>query len=315
MSESPLLLSVIIVNWNDEHLLARCLQSLVGRIAVPHEIIVVDNGSEDGSVAMVRDHFPSVHLLALEQNLGFAVANNRALAIATGAYLLLLNPDTECRIGTLDALVTFMEGHPDAGIAGPTLYNPDGSLQPSTATLPSLFSELLTQTMLFRLLPTRGHRAARRNELRRTEMVSGAALMIRRACLEQVGPLDEQIFMFYEDTDLCRRALDAGWEIWFVPGPGIFHVGSAVSSRLARTRTLIESQRSTLYYFRKHGPPWAPALLHVITLLGTSFRALRAALLWLMGREREDQRARLRAYRRMVRWALTGRGLGEQGRT
>lgn len=304
-------LSIIVLNWNTADLLARCLRSIQAHVALDHETIVVDNGSQDSSVAMVRERFPTVRLIPLPDNLGFARGNNAGLAAARGRFLLLLNPDTEVQPGALDTLVRWMEAHPAVGIAGPTLWNPDGSLQPSTAPFPSLWTEFLRHTMLYRLLPTPEQAAARRNELRPVDSVTGAALLIRRACLAEIGPLDPNIFMFYEDTDWCRRARDAGWEVWFVPGPGVMHVKAAASSRFARTRTLLDSQRSTVYYFRKHHPARAVAWLRAITLCGALARSLRSALLWLLNRDRDDQRQRLRAYARMGRWALTGRGLDE----
>lgn len=297
-------LSIIILNWNTADLLAACLASLA-QVTVAHEVIVVDNGSADGSAAMVRERFPAVTLLALPDNLGFARGNNAGLGVAQGRYLLLLNPDTEVRAGCLESLVAFMEAHPTIGIAGPTLWNPDGSLQPSLLHVPTLRLEFLRQTMLFRLLPAE----RQPSHPHPVEGVTGAALLIRRACLEQIGPLDPAIFMFYEDTDWCRRATEAGWAVWFVPCEGIMHVKSAASSRFARTRTLLDSQRSTIYYFQKHHGPRAVALLRGITLCGSAARALRAAVQWLRGRDRADQQQRLNAYGRMARWALTGRGL------
>lgn len=302
-------LSIIIVNWNTADLLLACLRSIVEHVTLDYELIVVDNASADDSVARARVQFPQARLLPQSENLGFSRGNNAGLSIAQGEYLLLLNPDTEVCPGALEALVAFMESHEQAGMAGPTLWNPDDSLQPSTAPLPTLWIEFLRQTMLFRLFPTTEMRAARRNETRRVVNITGAALCIRRACLAQIGPLDERIFMFYEDTDWCKRAGDAGWELWFVACPGIMHVKAAASSRFARARTLLDSQRSTVYYFRKHEGETAVCWLRLITLCGAAVRGLRALLNWLLGRNRVDQAARLRAYGRMLVWALGWSGL------
>ena len=302
-------LSIIILNWNTAALLEKCLRSIRKHVTLDHETIVVDNNSADESVELVRNRFPHVRLLAQAENLGFSRGNNAGLEAARGAYLLLLNPDTELQPGTLEALIAFMTGNKRAGIAGPTLRFPDGSLQPSTAPFPTLWVEFLRQTMLYRHFPTTAQRAAHRNELRQVDTVTGAALLIRRECYEDIGPLDPSIFMFYEDTDWCKRAKETGWEIWFVPCSGIIHVKAAASSRLARTRTLLDSQRSTIYYFRKHHGKEAIITLRFIALWAAFMRSSRALFHWLTGHERSDQRARLRAYRQLLLWSLTGRGL------
>ncbi len=302
------MLSIIILNWNTSDLLARCLASLQDA-TMPHEIIVVDNGSDDGSADRVRADFPGVHLIALAENVGFSRGNNAGLARATGDFLLLLNPDTEVRPGTLASLIAFMETHPHCGIAGPTLWHPDGRHQPSAMPFPSLITELWRQTMLYRLLPFPAQSRMARNRTQLVDAVTGAALCIRRACFEGIGPLDPAIFMFYEDMDWCLRAWRAGWEVWHVQSEGILHVKAASSSRFARTRTLIDSQRSAIYFFQKHHGPWGVRGLRLVTLIGAGVRWLRAALEWLAGHERDDRRRRLDAYARIGWWAVTGRGL------
>ncbi len=303
------LLSIIILNWNTADLLENCLASIQNNVTLDAELIVVDNHSDDDSVQRVAARFPQVRLIVQSENMGFARGNNVGLAEANGRFLLLLNPDTEVCPGALESLVGFLETHPQAGIVGPTLWNPDGSLQPSTAPLPSLWVEFLRQTMLYRLFPTRAQQVAYRNELRQAAAITGAALCIRRECYEQIGPLDPHIFMFYEDTDWCKRAGDTGWQIWFVPCAGIMHIKAAASSRLARTRTLLASQRSVIYYFHKHHGRRAVRILRLITFCGAVTRSILALSNWFLGRKRTDQCARLRAYGRMAGWAILGKGL------
>lgn len=302
-------LSIIIVNWNTADLLLACLRSIQTHVTLDYELIVVDNASDDDSVARVAAEFPQACLLPQSANLGFSRGNNVGLSVAQGEYLLLLNPDTEVRPGALEALIAFMVDHEQVGMSGPTLWNPDGSLQPSTSPLPSLWIEFLRQTMLFRLFSTSEMRAARRNETRRVVNITGAALCVRRGCLGEIGLLDEQIFMFYEDTDWCKRARDAGWQLWFVACPGVMHVKAAASSRFARTRTLLDSQRGTIFYFGKHHGRLAIVWLRLITLCGAAVRGLWALVNWLLNRNRVDQVARLRAYGRMLAWAVSGKGL------
>ena len=271
------------------------------------EVIVVDNASTDSSVEMVRTQFPHMTLITQPENVGFSKGNNVGLAVANGRYLLCLNPDTQLHPGAIEPLLAWMEENPKVGIAGPTLWNPDGSLQRSTVPLPTLWVEFLRQTMLYRLAPTRAQRQMFRNERQPVGVVTGAALCLRHACYAQIGGFDPQIFMFYEDTDLCKRAWDAGWEVWFVPTPGIIHVKAAASSRFARARTLVDSQKSAIYYFQKHNGRSAIVLLRLIALPAMALRSAFATVSWSVGRNRPDQRARLHAYGRIAAWAVKGR--------
>lgn len=259
--------SILVVNWNTAAFLSRCLESLRAA-SLPHEVIVVDNASTDDSVEMVRRDHPGVRLLALDRNVGFSAGNNRAMEAAAGRYLLLLNPDTEVRPGALEDLVAFLDANPEVGIAGPTLWNPDGSHQPSTRPFPSLRNEFLRATMLWRLFPPAGYRRARRDEEDRPDEVSGAALCIRRECMEAIGPMDEGNFMYYEDTDWCRRARNAGWEVAYRPGPGIVHVRWGASRGPARERTIVASQRGAERYFRKHHGDASVIGLRLVALAG-----------------------------------------------
>jgi GT2 family glycosyltransferase len=302
-------LSIIILNWNTADLLADCLASVQAYAPPDTEVIVVDNASTDNSVEMVQTQFPHMTLITQTENVGFSKGNNIGLAAANGRYLLCLNPDTQLHPGAIEPLPTWMEENPQVGIAGPTLWNPDGSLQRSTAPLPTLWIEFLRQTMLYRLAPTRAQRQMFRNERQPVGVVTGAALCLRRACYAQIGGFDPQIFMFYEDTDLCKRAWDAGWEVWFAPTPGITHVKAAASNRFARARTLIESQKSAIYYFQKHHGRSAIFWLRLITLCGATMRGSRAILGWIIRQDRVDQTKRLRAYGRMLIWSITGKGL------
>jgi len=302
-------LSILVVSWNCAALLERCLEALAEHGPPDCETIVVDNASADGTAARVRARFPGVRLVELPENAGFARGNNVALDLARAPYLLLLNPDTEVRAGSLESLVQFLDARPRAGICAPPLWNPDGSRQPTVLFFPTLRGELLRQTMLYRLLPGRERAEAARTDTRPAEAVSGAALCIRRAVVDAIGPLDPDLFMFYEDVDWCLRAREAGWEVWFVEGPGVVHVKAGASTGAARTRTLLESLRSTVHFFRKHGRASALPALRGIAALAAAARSARALLLWIAGRDRADQCARLAAYRKMLAWAFSGRGL------
>ena len=299
-------LSILIVSWNCRGLLENCLASLARHVTMDHEVLVVDNASADDTAAMVRGRFPAVRLVELPENVGFARGNNAALDAAQGDCFLLLNPDTEVRPGAVESLVQFLTEHPRAGICAPPLWDPDGSRQRSVLSPPTLAGELLRHTMLHRVLPHRARSEARRLDTRPVEAVSGAALCVRRQCAREIGPLDPDFFMFFEDVDWCRRARGAGWEVWYADGPGIVHVKSGTSVGPARTRTLIESLRSTMCYFRKHEGGSRTAAMRAIAVAGAIARSVRAGLLWVVGHDRPDQRARLAAYVRILRWGLLG---------
>ncbi|MER3457620.1 MAG: glycosyltransferase family 2 protein, partial [Chloroflexota bacterium] len=224
-------LSIIIVNWNTRDLLAACLESIERSLSsddgagmkLQAEIIVVDNGSTDGTVEMLRRDYPDVRLIENRHNVGFARANNQGLAASRGRYLLLLNTDAFLRGPALARLVRFMEEHPEAGVVGPRLYFGDGTLQHSCYAFPTLATEFYGAVGLDRLFPRSRLFGRYRlgywdmRDVREVDVVMGACLMARREVFEQIGGLDERFFMYSEEVDWCYRARQAGWRIYYVP--------------------------------------------------------------------------------------------------
>ena len=251
-------LSIIIVNWNTSDLLARCLSSLeqeaFGDVAPQCEVFVVDNASTDGSRQRVRDEFLWVSLIENEKNLGFAQANNLALAQAQGEFVLLLNSDTRLLPGALQALLAFMAAHPPAGACGARLLNADGSLQPSCQPMLTPEREFWRLSFLDMLLPRATYRMASWpvDQPRQVEIIKGACLLLRRAALDQIGRLDEAYFMYTEEVDLCYRLAQAGWELWWVPQAQVIHYGGA-SSRQAAEAMYLQLYRSKVQFYRKFG--------------------------------------------------------------
>jgi GT2 family glycosyltransferase len=251
-------LSVCIVNWNTRDDLARCLASLQqDQGPVDYEVWVVDNGSWDGSGRMVRTCFPQVHLLQNPTNVGFSAANNQALRACRGRYALLLNPDTVVHAGALGRLVGFLDRHPEAGVVGIKLLNPDGSVQYSCRTFPTVGAVVFRGTLFGRLFPR--NRATREylmqdwphDQVRVVDWVSGAGMAVRRSVWEQVGLLDERFFMYCEDMDFCRRVQEAGWRVYFFPGAVVTHViGRSSDQNL--TAMILQFHRSMYLYFDKH---------------------------------------------------------------
>ena len=262
-------LSIVIVNWNTRDLLARCLASIFATASsLALEVFVVDNASSDGSPEMVRRDFPQVILLANDENLGFARANNQAIAQSTGRYVLLLNSDTEVTEGALEALVSFMEATPDAGAVGGRLLFADGRVQTSHGAFPTLFSEMLNTLgfVAWRSTSPAGSRAQMLDEPVATDWLLGACLMVRRQVVEQVGGLDEQFFMYSEEIDWCRRIKEHGWQIYYVPQAQIVHYWRGSSSQ-NRDRMKVELYKSKFLYFRKHNGRMAETVLRATVLI------------------------------------------------
>jgi GT2 family glycosyltransferase len=288
-------LSVIIVSWNSRDRLTECLTSLGEQVAeLSIETWVVDNHSNDGSVDLVREQFPWVNLLVNRENQGFARANNRALSLATGRYVLFLNPDTQLLSDALAVLLRFMDDHPKVGAVGPQVLFPEGSIQPSCRRFPTLATVLWEAVGLDRALPDHprfgrylmgdwDHRS-----LCRVDQPIGACLMVRSSALEQVGQFDDQFFLFFEEVDLCRRLRSAGWEIYFVPEAQVIHHGGhSTGQDFRRAVWLFHSSRYK--YFRKHFGPGGEWLLRMLMVASFPWQLLLRVLLVMtrpMDRER-----------------------------
>jgi hypothetical protein len=247
-------LSVIILSFNTRELTLACVRSVfAAHDNLALEVIVVDNASADGTVEALREVCPEACVIANDKNLGFARGNNVGLRVAHGRYLMLLNSDTLAQPGALGALVRFMDAHPDAGACGPMLLNEDGSLQPSGRPLPSVWRLFVDMTKLYRLWQRDvfAQRGRDYTQVARVGEVSGAALLVRREAYERVGGLDEKLFAYYEDVDLCKRIGDAGYAIYYVPDAKVTHLWKR-SSRAAPEQTYRAGQIGARYYFRKH---------------------------------------------------------------
>jgi N-acetylglucosaminyl-diphospho-decaprenol L-rhamnosyltransferase len=306
-------LSVVIVNWNVKELLERSLAALATCRDPACEIIVVDNSSSDGSQEMVREQFAHVRLIASETNLGFARANNLGIASSTGRYLLLLNPDAEVGRGALEAMVTYMDAHPDIGTLGPKLLGPDGQVQPSRRRFPTLATAFLESTVLQQWFPR--NRVLQRyyvqdkddNEEQDTDWLVGACLLIRREAWEQVGPLDESYFMYSEELDWCRRAKAAGWRVVYVPWATVVHHEGQSSNQVIPARH-IYFQSSKVYYFRKYHGTVVGETLRLFLLATYFFQLVQEAAKWVVGHKRPLRRERIAAYIRVLRSGLRARG-------
>lgn len=275
--------SVVIVSFNTEDLLRRGLESLFvserwhldgwclrhAHKEIVSEVLVVDNGSDDQSPGMVAKEFPWVRLVANFENVGFARANNQAMGISSGRYIFLLNPDTETVAGAITSLVEFADDHPNAGAVGCQLLNPDGSLQPSGRDLPtirSVWKELLPMPEAIR---RRTRSLTERRDYSKAcevEEVSGAAMLVRREAMSQVGGLDEDFFFLGEDVDFCWRLKDAGWRAYYLPSARVVHHWGVSRSGAKRERISLLAQRAQYLLFKKHRKGWEAALVKAALL-------------------------------------------------
>jgi N-acetylglucosaminyl-diphospho-decaprenol L-rhamnosyltransferase len=278
-------LSVVIVNYNTRDLLRDCLDSaLESRGAISFEIAVVDNASTDGSAEMVRSKFPQLRLIASQVNGGYAYANNLGLKAAQKArYYLLLNPDTLLPPSALADMVAYMDGRPDAGVAGPRLVLADGSLDLACRRgFPTPAVSLYRFSGLSRLFP-RSHRFGRYNmtyldpdEEAEVDSVVGAFMMVRAEAMTQAGLLDEAFFMYGEDLDWAFRIKEAGWKVYYNPGVTVLHYKRAASRHSKRAQ--YEFQRAMLVFYRKHYATTTNRLLHFPILFGLALRGGPALL-------------------------------------
>jgi GT2 family glycosyltransferase len=322
-------LSISIVNTDNRILLEQCLESIRDTVRqVSYEVFVVDNCSTDGSAEMVETRFPGVRVIRNEQRspsaaesrrglgisgrLGYPASHNRALAQCAGRYALVLNEDMVMLSGTLDTMVAFMDAHPDAGMLGCRLLNPDGSLQPSCRSFPNLWIMLLRSLYLDKLLPRSRWAGANymsywnHDTVRQVDVIKGCCMLVRRAVMDQVGLMDERFFIYYEETDWCYRAAQAGWKIYFTPDAQMIHYGEQTSSRQSIRMSIIQRE-SLLKYFRKHHGPIAAGVIRLLAILEASLRLAYWSMTGLIRRRERDYAAyKISLYWPMLRWLVTG---------
>lgn len=298
-------LSICVLSWNTRDLLRDCLESLSADPACAGwEVIVVDNASADGSGPMVAAEFPLIQLIVNERNLGFSGGNNVGLAQARGRHLLILNSDTRVEVGTLSRLVTYLDENPRVGAIGPRLVNGDGSLQLSCGRTPGLAAEIVHKLLLHRAFPFFRFGRWDHGSTRSVGWVTGACLMVRRAAVDEVGLLDDSIYMCFEDLDWCMRFRAAAWQVVYHPVGCVVHLGGR-SIRQNREELLVVSQQSLYYLFQKHLGPVRAAALRVLTVVEMLLRsALWTALRLVAPSRRLEAAQRLAAYRRILRRTL-----------
>ncbi len=314
-------LSIVIISWNVRELLRDCLDSIrAGPVVLvdagqalqpghlPVEVIVVDNLSSDGTVEMLRESFPWARLIEPGRNTGFSEGNNIGIKSSGGHLILLLNPDTRVVGDALPRMAATMGAHPEAGVLGPQLLDDDGSVQSSRRRFPTLWTAFFESTWLESLTP---HRVLVRYTMRdlpddrlaAVDWVTGAALLVRRTVIEQVGGFDEAFFMYSEELDWQRRIKAAGWEVIYYPDAKIVHLGGRSSDQASAERH-IHFQTSKVRYFRKHHGPLAGLAVRGVLLANYIWQVALESAKWLLGHKRAIRGERVRAYWQVIRSGL-----------
>ncbi len=278
--------AVILVNYRSYQELRGCLHSLE-QSRVPVQAIVIDQASDRAAAGAVQTDFPWVDVVPHDQNSGFAAGVNAGARRAASPYLLLLNPDSAVQPDMIGELTTWMNQHPDVGIAGPRILNDDGTLQESARRFPDFTTALAGRSSwLTRVFPNNS--LSRRNLRARdgrdgstldVDWVSGACMMVRHEAFDAVGGMDEGFFLYWEDADFCRRVERAGWRTVYLPGVAARHTGGR-SSRHASTASLRAFHRSAFRLFWKHSAAPARALAPLVFLALQSRLALLRIRAW-----------------------------------
>lgn len=307
--------TVIVVNWNVRELLQRCLESVkthTRRYGHPRlHTIVIDNASSDGSAEMVRSRFPEATLVINLDNVGFGRAVNQAIAMATGRYCLLLNPDAEVLDSAIAAMTAYLDNHSEVGLVGPQLLNPDRTAQSSLRRFPTRRTAFVESTVLQRYLPRA--RVLQRyycedlapNQVHEVDWLVGACLLVRRATIQEVGGLDETFFMYSEEMEWCHRIKRAGWKVVYLPVPQVVHHHGQSSDQDVAARH-IHFQDSKCKVIAMMYGRWMGALLRVF-LLGTYvFQLIEECVKLALGHKRQMRRQRVGVLWQVLRSGLRG---------
>lgn len=279
--------TIIVVNYNTAHLLGEMFSAVDAAIgALSVQKIVVDNASRDGSAVLIRERYPDVQLIANAENVGFGRANNQAVPLARGRYLLLLNTDAFVDAGGIERSVRFLDAHPECTVLGARLVGRDGVLQPSCRYFPTPWNEFLVRTGLERVF--RGARlvddmAWDHASPRECDWVPGCYCLLRRDVVERIGLFDPRYFLYFEEVDHCRAEQAVGGKVMYFPGATVVHIGGesaksdAELSASGRQIPALQIESALLYYRKHHGlvGVWLAVML---TALGDALVALKALL-------------------------------------
>ena len=270
-------MSIVLVCWNNKAYLDPCLKSLYeSGLKSSFDVVVVDNGSTDGSQQMLTEKYPDVMLIQNEGNVGLGKASNQGIEATSGRYVLLLNNDTLVNGPALDVLVEYLDSHPEAGATAGKLLNPDNSFQSGFASFSTLLEEFLIVTHIGELLWTGYPSHGDSNEVKDTGWMSSACLLVRRTALDQIGLLDESYFIYGDEADLQYRLKKAGWKVVFLPNSSIIHFGGRSMDRWKRRKMVY---RGKMMFYKKNYGFLSTLLLRLMFFI----MSLLKLLVWCVG--------------------------------
>lgn len=269
--------TAVIVMWNARALIDDCLAAVFDDAPAALEVIVVDNASNDGSAEHVRQRWPHVRLIENSENVGYTRANNQAIKASTGEYLLLVNADAFLRPGCVEAMCAQLDDDPRAAVVGPRLVYGDGTWQRWTAgRAPSLGAAINHYLFLERVRPQVFgglYLAQDVRTSRRVDWVSSACMLVRRAALDEIGLMDERFFLYMDDVDLCQRARDGGWNVWYRPDAECVHLMGRSTRPTPGSISKDALRNFNRYFVRQHGPT-AGFVLRCVEALGFGVRVV-----------------------------------------
>jgi hypothetical protein len=269
-------MSVVLVCWNNKTYLDPCLRSLYeSGLKSTFDVVVVDNGSTDGSQQMLEEKYPAVKLIQNAGNVGLGKASNQGIEATNGFYVLLLNNDTIVNGAALDGLVEFLANHPEAGAVGGILLNPDGSFQSGYGKFSTLTEELLVATGLGDLFKDGYPLHGRSDQIESVGWMSSACLLLNRGALDQVGLLDEEYFIYGDEVDLQYRLIKAGWKVYFLPTSTIVHYGGRSMDRWKRRKMVYRGK--LLFYKKNYSFLQTMVLTGMLVLISTG-----KLLIWML---------------------------------
>lgn len=275
-------ISVVIVSYNTADLIGPCLTSVISQTGCTQEIFVVDNASRDGSAALIAARFPAIHLIGNADNRGFAVANNQAIAQCRGRYILFLNPDTVLQENCLATALSYMEKHPEFGLAGLHILNPDGTDQDSVSR---------------RYLSQRYTSGELNNLPGDIACVLGAAMIAPREAIISVGGFDEDFFLYGEDEDICLRIRKRGLQIGFIEKAGVVHYHGQSERKSTSTEVWRKKIRAEYLFYRKHYQPETIARIIRAETLKTRWRIITLRLSLPLIKNKDKAKDKLDKYR------------------
>lgn len=308
--------SIIIVNWNTKQYLVDCVESLKRESSgITMEIIVVDNGSADGSQEALRASHPDVLLIENDANLGFSKANNIGIEVSRGRYVCLVNTDVIALDSCVPRMVRYMDADADVGAVGPRTVNREMELRENCRNFPTLNNACADYLLLHKLFPnsrvfpSRTLKKSAYGSTHSAEVLSGCFLMVRREAMEEVGVLDERFFFYGEDTDWCKRFAEAGWKLTFLSAAQAIHFGGA-SSAAYPVKYQLAMEKADLQYWRKHNHPLECALYVLIKdiyHLGYGIAWLALAPFKPAGKDRDIAKLKVAGHFTCLGWLLFNR--------